>query len=54
MTGKELKEFAAQVHDEAMVEVREESYRPWNPEFEMQAPYVFKSNTAVKANDEEE
>ena len=54
MTGKQLKEYAAQVHDDAVVEVREEGYRPWNRAFEMQAPYVFKSNPAVKATDEQE
>lgn len=53
MTGKQLKEFAAQVHDDAVIEVREESYRSWERNFEMQAPYVFKSNPTIKAKDEE-
>lgn len=53
MTGKELKEFAAQVHDDAVIEVREKSYRSWSREFEMQAPYVFKSCPKVEAKDDE-
>jgi len=54
MTGKQLKEYAAQVHDEAIIEVREKCYGVWEREFEMQAPYVFKSNPVVVAKDEVE
>ena len=49
MTGKELKAFAEQVHDEAEIEVREitstygrSSDKPWTREFEIQAPLVYK------------
>ena len=42
MTGRQLKEFAAQVHDESIIEVREAAYETWNQEFELQAPYVYK------------
>lgn len=42
MTGKELKAFAAEVHDEAMIEVRNGGYGNWEREFQMQAPYVYK------------
>lgn len=42
MTGKQLKEFAAQVHDDSIVEIREKSYGTWERQFEMQAPYVYK------------
>lgn len=53
MTGKQLKDFAAQVHDDAVIEVREKSYGQWEREFEMQAPYVYKV-PKVKAIDETE
>jgi hypothetical protein len=51
MTWKALKEFASQVHDDSVIEVREKSYRSWEREFEMQAPYVYKIPT-IKAIDE--
>lgn len=54
MTGKQLKEYAAQVHDDAVVEIRRFSYDQWTREFEMQAPYAFKSNPSIKAKEEEE
>lgn len=53
MTGKQLKEFAAQVHDDAIIEVREKSYGAWERQFEMQAPYVYKSNPKIEATNEE-
>lgn len=53
MTGKQLKEFAAQVHDEAVIEVREKSYASWEREFQMQAPYIYKSNPTISARDDE-
>ena len=54
MTGKELKAFAEQVHDDAIIEIREESYRSWSREFQMQAPYVFKCNPSVQAKNTDE
>ena len=42
MTGKELKAFAEQVHDEADIEIRENSYKPWMRDFEIQTPLVYK------------
>jgi len=45
MTGKELKEYAAQVHDDAIIEIRtgESCYGDWQRAFQMQAPYVYKA-----------
>jgi len=37
MTGKELKEFAAKVPDEATIRVRERSYGNFEERFEIQA-----------------
>ena len=51
MTGRQLKDFAAQVHDDAVIEVREKSYGAWEREFEMQAPYIYKI-PKIKASDE--
>ncbi len=51
MTGKQLKDFAAQVHDDAIIEVREKNYTGWEREFEMQALYVY-IVPKVKATDE--
>lgn len=49
MTGKELKAFAEQVHDDAEIEIREvtDTYgrkndTPWTRDFEIQAPLVYK------------
>ena len=49
MTGKELKAFAEQVHDEAEIEIREitssygrSSDKPWTRDFEIQATLVYK------------
>ena len=54
MTGKELKAFAEQVHDEAEIEIREisSSYgqhidNPWTRDFEIQAPLVYKKKETV-------
>ena len=52
MTGKQLKEFAAQVHDDAVIEVREKTYGNWEREFEMQAPYVYKIPKVVATVEE--
>jgi hypothetical protein len=54
MTGKQLKYFAAQVHDEAIIEVKEGDsiYGSWNQCFQMQASYVFKSNPVVSSDHE--
>jgi len=37
MTGKELKEFAAKVSDEATIRVRERGYTNFEERFEIQA-----------------
>lgn len=37
MTGKQLKEWAAQVPDEAVIETREKSYSCWNEDFSLRA-----------------
>lgn len=37
MTGKELKEFAGKVPDEAVIAVRERSYGQFEQRFEIQA-----------------
>lgn len=37
MTGKELKEFAAKVPDEAVIAVRERAYGGFETKFEIQA-----------------
>ena len=54
MTGKELKAFAEQVHDEAEIEIREDtssygqnSDSPWTRNFEIQAPLVYKKKETV-------
>ena len=39
MTGKQLKEFAAKIHDESIVTVRER-YGDFQPQFEMKASLV--------------
>lgn len=39
MTGKQLKEWAAAIHDDAVVQVREKGYRTWVEQFTMQAIY---------------
>ncbi len=49
MTGKELKEFASTVPDDAVVAVRERGYGAYEPRFEMQAVLTF-----VTAKKEEE
>jgi len=43
MTGKELKEFAAKVPDEATIRVRERSHGTFEERFEMQASLEVKS-----------
>lgn len=55
MTGKELKAFALEVHDEAEIEVREcaNEYgrgekKEWSRKFEIQAPLVYKKKDEVK------
>lgn len=53
MTGKQLKAFAAQVHDDAIIETREKSYYGWVRPFEMQAPYIYKENPTIEAFDHE-
>ena len=52
MTGKQLKDFAAQVHDDAVIEVREKTYGQWERQFEMQAPYIYKVPKVVAMDDE--
>ena len=54
MTGKELKAFAAEIHDEAEIEVREASSyggrndKEWKRDFEIQAPFIYKKKSAVE------
>lgn len=43
MTGKELKEFALKVPDEAIVSVRERHYGEYEERFQMQASLVISS-----------
>ena len=40
MTGKDLKEFAASLHDEALIYVRERPYAGWAAEFQIRASTV--------------
>lgn len=37
MTGKQLKEFAAQIYDDAVIEMREWRYESWKEEFSLRA-----------------
>lgn len=54
MTGKELKAFAAEIHDDAEIEVREASNsygrneKEWNRDFEIQAPFIYKKKLAIE------
>jgi hypothetical protein len=45
MNGRELKEFAAQVHDEAVIMIREYGYNTFKEEFDMQAVLATKRPT---------
>jgi len=37
MTGKQLKEWAASISDDAVIEMKERSYSSWNEDFSLRA-----------------
>ncbi len=46
MTGKELKEFAAKVGDDAIIKVRERGYGNFEAKFSIQAVQEYEAKTS--------
>lgn len=51
MTGKELKAFAANVPDDAVISVRERGYGDWEERFQIQASLIIKTEEPIEGKD---